>query len=40
MEHEVILEPSGHRLQVREDQCIVEAALEQGVAIHHGCGNG
>ena len=40
MEHEVILEPSGHCLQVREDQCIVEAALEQGVAIHYGCGNG
>ena len=40
MEYEVILEPSGHRLQVREDQCIVEAALEQGVAIHYGCGNG
>lgn len=40
MEHEVILEPSGQRLWVREDQSVVEAALEQGVAIHHGCGNG
>ncbi len=38
--HEVRLEPSGICLQVREDQAIVEAALEQGIAIHHGCGNG
>ena len=28
--HEVRLEPSGICLQVREDQAIVEAALEQG----------
>jgi len=40
MEHEIVLEPSGLRLRVAENQCIVEAALEQGVAIHHGCGNG
>ncbi|MGC8467223.1 MAG: 2Fe-2S iron-sulfur cluster-binding protein [Acidithiobacillus sp.] len=40
MQHEIVLEPSGQRLWVREDQTIVAAALEQGVAIHHGCGNG
>ncbi|XTI73259.1 2Fe-2S iron-sulfur cluster-binding protein [Acidithiobacillus sp. AC3] len=40
IEHEIVLEPSGTRFRIREDQSIVEAALEQGIAIHHGCGNG
>lgn len=38
--YEVTLEPSGICLQVREDQTIVEAALEQGVPIKYGCGSG
>lgn len=40
MDHQITLEPSGQSLRVRSNQSIVEAALEQGIAIHHGCGNG
>ena len=40
MDYEITLEPSGRTLRVRADQNLVAAALEQGVAIHHGCGNG
>jgi len=40
MEYQITVEPSGRKFSVRADQTLVAAALEQGIAIHHGCGNG
>lgn len=40
MPYQVIIQPSGHRFTVDEDETILEAALREGFALPYGCRNG
>ncbi len=40
MGYTVQLEPSGHTIEVEPDQTILDAALQQGLDLPHGCRNG
>ncbi len=40
MSFQVIIESSGHRFRVAEDQSILDAALQHGIGLPYGCRNG
>lgn len=40
MSFTVIIRPSGHELEVEEDESVLDAALRQGYALPYGCRNG
>lgn len=40
MKYTVTIQPSGHTFEVAEDQLILDAALEQSIALPYGCRNG
>ena len=40
MSYRIHIEPSGHELQARADESVLDAALRQGLALPYGCRNG
>lgn len=40
MSYTVTIQPSGHRMEVEDDETVLEAALRQGFALPYGCRNG
>jgi CDP-4-dehydro-6-deoxyglucose reductase len=40
MSFKVQVEPSGHEFQVEKDECVLDAAIRQGINLPYGCRNG